>query len=165
MTQTTLKWHWTCPVNKDGRVYWAEKYWPNEPPYDKTSNTTCVPSKNSDQPGHPPCLIESSLSAWRNHGSLATHWEQSEDSDQTGWMPRLICVFTLGTSHFVSLSWAAQIQGVNHLKAQWSNSNVIFIEPHTIKLSIPKLWSLKKDLIKPYLLWILTILWPIFFPY
>ena len=30
---------------------------------------------------------ESSLSAWRNLGSLATHWVHSEDSDQTGQMP------------------------------------------------------------------------------
>ena len=31
-------------------------------------------------------------SAWRKLGSLATHWAHSEDSDQTGWMPRLIWV-------------------------------------------------------------------------
>ena len=36
---------------------------------------------------------KSSLSAWRNIGSLATHWVHSEDSDQTGRMPRLIRVF------------------------------------------------------------------------
>ena len=36
---------------------------------------------------------ESSLSAWRKLGSLATHWAHSEDSDQTGQMPRLIWVF------------------------------------------------------------------------
>ena len=33
-------------------------------------------------------------------GILATHWVHSEDSDQTGWMPRLIWVFA-GCSHFV----------------------------------------------------------------
>ena len=37
----------------------------------------CAPSEDSDQPG------------------------QSEDSDQTGWMPRLIWVFTGRTGHFV----------------------------------------------------------------
>ena len=36
---------------------------------------------------------QSSLSAWRNLGSLATHWAHSEDSDQTRQMPRLIWVF------------------------------------------------------------------------
>ena len=36
-----------------------------------------------------PVWSESSLSTWRNTGSLATHWAHSEDSDQTGRMPRL----------------------------------------------------------------------------
>ena len=36
---------------------------------------------------------QSSLSAWRLLGSLATHWAHSEDCDQTGRMPRLIWVF------------------------------------------------------------------------
>ena len=36
---------------------------------------------------------QSSLSAWRQLGSFATHWAHREDSDQTGWMPRLIWVF------------------------------------------------------------------------
>ena len=31
-----------------------------------------------------PVWLESSLSAWRKLGSLATHWAHSEDSDQTG---------------------------------------------------------------------------------
>ena len=43
---------------------------------------------------------QSSLSAWRNLGPLATHWAHREDSDQTGRMPRLIWVFA-GRSHFV----------------------------------------------------------------
>ena len=44
---------------------------------------------------------QSSLSAWRKLGSLATHWAHSEDSDLTGRMPRLIWVFAGGTDHFV----------------------------------------------------------------
>ena len=44
---------------------------------------------------------ESLLSPWRNLGSLATPWAHSKDSDQTGWMPRLIWVFTGHTCHFV----------------------------------------------------------------
>ena len=49
---------------------------------------------------------ESSLSAWRKHESLSTHWAHSEDSDQTGQtgqMPRLICVFAMRTCPFVGL--------------------------------------------------------------
>ena len=48
-----------------------------------------------------PVWSESSLSAWRKLGSLATHWVDSEDSDQTGRTPRLIWVFTGRTDHFV----------------------------------------------------------------
>ena len=44
---------------------------------------------------------QSLLSAWRNIDSLATHWVHSEDSDQTGRMPRLIWVFVGSTCHFV----------------------------------------------------------------
>ena len=48
-----------------------------------------------------PVWSESSLSAWRKLGSLATHWAHSKDSDQTGWMPRLIWVFAGCTGHFI----------------------------------------------------------------
>ena len=41
---------------------------------------------------------ESSLSARRKFGSLATHWAHSEDSDQTG-TPRLIWVFAERICH------------------------------------------------------------------
>ena len=44
---------------------------------------------------------QSSLSAWRKLGSLATHWAHSEDSDQTERMPRLIWVFAGHTCHFL----------------------------------------------------------------
>ena len=43
---------------------------------------------------------ESSLSAWRKMGSLATHWVHNKDSDQTGLMPSLIRVFTWRIDHF-----------------------------------------------------------------
>ena len=48
-----------------------------------------------------PVWSESSLSARRKLGYLATNWAHSEDSDQTGWMPRLIWVFAERTCHFV----------------------------------------------------------------
>ena len=44
-----------------------------EPHRDKTNKMACAPSKDSDQPGIPPVWSESSLSAWRNLGALATH--------------------------------------------------------------------------------------------
>ena len=52
-----------------------------------------------------PVWSESSLSAWRKLGSLATHWAHSEDSDETGRMPRLIWVFAGRTVTLLVLSW------------------------------------------------------------
>ena len=46
---------------------------------------------------------QSSLSAWKNLNSLATQWAHSEDSDQTGRMPRLICVFAGRTATLLVL--------------------------------------------------------------
>ena len=51
-----------------------------------------------------PVWSESSLSAWRKLGSLATHWAHSEDSDQTGRMPRRIWVFAGRTLILLVLS-------------------------------------------------------------
>ena len=50
------------------------------------------PAKTRISLGIHPVWSESTLSAWRNHGSLATHWVHSKDSDQTGKMPRLIWI-------------------------------------------------------------------------
>ena len=63
------------------------------------------PAKTQISLGIHPVWSESSLSAWRKLGSLATHWAHSEDSDQTGRMPRLIWVFTGHTVILLVLSW------------------------------------------------------------
>ena len=65
----------------------------NEPRYDKTNKVSVRPAKTQISLGIRLVWPESSLSAWRKLGSLATHWAHSEDSDQTGRMPRLIWVF------------------------------------------------------------------------
>ena len=68
----------------------------------------CAPSEDSDQPGHPPSLI--SLRCALNGTLLCAQWvvkdpsflhADSQDSDQTGRMPRLIWVFAGCTYHFV----------------------------------------------------------------
>ena len=76
----------------------------NEPRHDKTNKMSVRPAKTQISLGI--CLVwsESSLSAWRNLGSLATYWAHSEDSDQTGWMPRLIWVFAGRTLILLVLS-------------------------------------------------------------
>ena len=56
---------------------------------------------DSDSLGISSVWSESSLSAWRKTGSLATHWAHSKDSNRTGRMPRLIWVFAGHTDHFV----------------------------------------------------------------
>ena len=51
------------------------------------------PVKTQIRLGIRPFWSESSLSAWRNLGTLTAQWVDSEDADQTGWMPKLIRVF------------------------------------------------------------------------
>ena len=60
-----------------------------------------LPAKTQISLGIRPVWSGSSLSAWRKLGSLAAHWMHSEDSDQTGRIPRLIWVFTGRTGNFV----------------------------------------------------------------
>ena len=64
-----------------------------EPWHDKTNKMSVGPAKTRISLGIRLVWSESSLSAWRNLESLATHWAHSEDPDQTGQMPRLIWVF------------------------------------------------------------------------
>ena len=53
-----------------------------EPQHYKTNKMTCAPSEDSDQPGHPP-------PQWVAEDPIFLHAD-SENSDQTGWMSRLI---------------------------------------------------------------------------
>ena len=76
-----------------------------EPPHDKTNKMSMHPAKIQISLGIHPDWSESSLSAWRKLGSLATHWAHSEDSDQTGRMPKLIWVFAGCTVILLVLSW------------------------------------------------------------
>ena len=69
-----------------------------------------------------PVLSESLLSAWRNLGSLPTHLEHREDSDQTGRMPRLIWVFAGCTCHFVGFVVRQLIFWIK-MGIDWSDSH------------------------------------------
>ena len=66
-------------------IIWATT-WQNQ-------QSECAPSQVSDQPGHPPSLFKSSLCAQRVAKDPSFLHADSEDSDQTGRMPRLIWVF------------------------------------------------------------------------
>ena len=61
--------------------------------HDRTYKMACVPSKDSNQPGHLPSLISLLCTQWVVQDPNFLHAD-SEDSDQTGRMPRLIWVFT-----------------------------------------------------------------------
>ena len=76
----------------------------NEPRHDKTNKVNVRPTKTQISLGIRPVWSESSLSAWRNLGSLATHWSHSEDSDQSWRTPRLIWVFAGRTLILLVLS-------------------------------------------------------------
>ena len=76
----------------------------NEPRHEKTNKVSVRPAKTLISLGIRPVWWESSLSAWRNLWSLATHWAHNEDSDQTGQMPRLIWVFAGRTATLLVLS-------------------------------------------------------------
>ena len=69
------------------------------------------PAKTQISLGIRPVWSESLLSAWRKLGSLATQWVHCEDSDQTGWMPRLIWVFAGRTLILLVLSCRSSIMG------------------------------------------------------
>ena len=75
-----------------------------EPRHDKSNKMSVRPAKTQISLGIRPVWSESSLSAWRKLGSLATHWAHSEDSFQTGRMPRLIWVFAGRTATLLVLS-------------------------------------------------------------
>ena len=72
-----------------------------EPRHDKTNEMTVRPVKTQISLGILPVWSESSLCAqWEAKDPSFLHAD-SEDSDQTGRMPRLIWVFAGGTCHFV----------------------------------------------------------------
>ena len=75
-----------------------------ETPHEKTNKVAVCPAKTQISLGIRPVWSGSSLSAWRKLGPLASPWAPSEDSDQTGWMPRLIWVFTGRISTLLVLS-------------------------------------------------------------
>ena len=75
-----------------------------EPPHDKTNKVSVRLAKTQISLDIRPVWSESSLSAGRKLRSLATHWAHSEDSDQTGRMPRLIRVFAGRTLTLLVLS-------------------------------------------------------------
>ena len=98
-------------------THWSPQQKRNESRHDKTNKVTVRPAKTLLSLGIRPVWSESLLPAWRNLGSLATHWAHSGYSDQTGRMPRLIWVFAGRRLTQLVLS----CRGSNHVRVQSMN--------------------------------------------
>ena len=82
----------------------------NQLPHDRTNKMTLHPAKTQISLGIHPVWLELGIHPVWLESSLCTQWVakdpsflhvDSEDSDQTGQMPRLIWVFAGQTYHFV----------------------------------------------------------------
>ena len=87
-----------------------------QPPHDKTNTVVVRPAKTQISLGIHPVWSVSLLSAWRKLESLATHWADSEDSDQT-WHTFILLVLSRGGSFVTTVT---HTQG----RAQDSGQNV-----------------------------------------
>ena len=92
----------------------------NELPRDKTNKVTVHPAKTQISLGIRPVWSESSLCAqWVAKDPMFLHAD-SEDSDLTGQMPRLIWVFAGRTAHLLVLSWgSSNVQLASRRLTSW----------------------------------------------
>ena len=98
----TLIWVLTVGLVNRIAMHWIANIY--EPPHDKTNKVTVRPAKTQISLGIRPVWSESSLCAqWVAKGPSFLHAD-SEDSDQTGRMPRLIWVFAGCTLTLLVLS-------------------------------------------------------------
>ena len=100
----------------------------NEPRHDKTNKMAVRPAKTQISLDICPVWSQSSLSAWRKLGSLATHWAHIEDSVQTGQMPRLIWVFAGRTRILLVLSCRSSNEKENSFSTllRWERRKVVW---------------------------------------
>ena len=87
LQKTTQSHDWSDQPSENSRklyVIWAAT-WQNQ-------QNGCAPSEDSDQPGHPPNLIRVFAVRMKKAWVLSYPLSAQRDSDQTGRMPRLICL-------------------------------------------------------------------------
>ena len=114
-----------------------------EPRHDKSNKMACAPVKSQISQGIRRVWSESSLSAWRNWGSVATHWAHSEDSDQTGRMPRLNWVFAGRPLILLVLSCCGSYHFPSFFSSSWCDGlTVTFYSgtPWTFHLTFQLKW-------------------------
>ena len=87
--------------------YQTLKLYKIEPQHDKIRKMICAPSKDSDQPGHPPSLIRVFAVRMKKPWVLSYPLSAQQRLWQTGRTPRLIWVFAWRTCHFVGflMTW------------------------------------------------------------
>ena len=90
----------------------------------KSTEWPVRPAKTQISMGIRPVWSEPSLSAWK---SFATYWAHSEDSGQTGRMPRLIWVFAGRTGYFVGFV-VLRLKCIL-LSFDWRNIRVLRLKP------------------------------------
>ena len=93
-----------------------------ELPHDKTNKMSVRPAKTQISLGISQVWSETSLSAWRNLGSLTTHWAHSKDTDQTWADAQADLSLRWAHTHFVDFVtsrliyfrffWVRQRQGI-----------------------------------------------------
>ena len=92
-------------------VYTGSMSWGlSEPPHDKTNKMACAPSKNSRSAWASTQSDQSWVSAWRKLGSLATHWVQSKDSDQSGHPVWSVFAVSMKKAKVLSYPMSAQLR-------------------------------------------------------
>ena len=98
------------------------------------------PAKTLISLGICPVWSESLLSPWRKLGFLSTYWAHSEDTDQTGQMPRLIWIFAGCTRHFVGfvMRWLNYLLSTCYF---WIFVSCIFIFQGRLVLGNPHWWT------------------------
>ena len=100
-----------------------------EPPHDKTNKVAMRPTKTQISLGIRPVRSESSLCVqWIAKDPTFLHVD-SEDTDQTGRMPRLIWVFAGRTATLLVLSWGGSFLLVLRKVQECDECDSVFAEP------------------------------------
>ena len=119
-----------------------------EPPHDKTNKVTMCPAKTQISLGICPVWSESSLcTQWVAKDPSFLHAD-SEDSDQAGWMPRLIWVFAGRTVTLLVLSWGGSIRFLNLLASHNKTCHKLNAELVWLKWTQEAIFNLYKHLMR-----------------
>ena len=106
--QFWLVWHmFLANRHQDSKLQPMSNKWQNQ-------QNDCAPREDSDQPECPVWSESSLCTQWVSKDTSFLHAD-SEDSDQTGRIPRLICVFTGSTVILLVLSWGGLNSSVQFL--------------------------------------------------